>query len=93
MIPISDFTTYPDRLKCLQESPEGPFHRQHDATRKPDFPYTSKQACDLRSELILKREVSKDSKIENELSAPKIIQCDHSGSFQPPVDFETQFVF
>ena len=30
-------------MECIEESPEGPFHRHHDAKKRPVFPFTIKQ--------------------------------------------------
>ena len=43
----AEFTVDPRRMKCIEESPEGPFHRHHDAKTRPVFPYTLKQECSL----------------------------------------------
>ena len=51
MFQPADFTADPRRLKCLEESSEGTFHRQHDIGRKLEFPYTHKQASNLRSDI------------------------------------------
>ena len=51
MFQPADFTADPRRLKCLEESSEGTFHRQHDIGRKLEFPYTHKQTSNLRSDI------------------------------------------
>ena len=46
---ILDYCTHAEfpvdsrRMDCIEESPEGSFHRHHDAEKRPVFPYTLEQ--------------------------------------------------
>ena len=48
-----EFNVDQKRLECIEESPEGQFHRHHDAEKRPKFPYTLQQESILLGELLL----------------------------------------
>ena len=48
-----EFTVDQNRLECIEESPEGQFHRHHDAEKRPKFPYTLQQEGILLCEIML----------------------------------------